>query len=87
MVVPQTPLFTSRVLTEDKELWDDVKVRHWRSGGFFIWPQGGSKDTDLQPRKCLDLSSGGNDQRPGHHACRLWPGEDQRPGHVQQPFA
>ncbi|XP_041837112.1 MAP kinase-activated protein kinase 2-like isoform X2 [Melanotaenia boesemani] len=25
MVVPQTPLHTSRVLTEDKELWDDVK--------------------------------------------------------------
>lgn len=27
MVVPPTPLHTSRVLTEDKELWDDVKVR------------------------------------------------------------
>lgn len=26
MVVPQTPLHTSRVLTEDMELWDDVKV-------------------------------------------------------------
>lgn len=26
MVVPPTPLHTSRVLTEDKELWDDVKV-------------------------------------------------------------
>ncbi|MEQ2264132.1 MAP kinase-activated protein kinase 3, partial [Xenotaenia resolanae] len=25
MVVPQTPLYTSRVLTEEKELWDDVK--------------------------------------------------------------
>nr|XP_020463572.1 MAP kinase-activated protein kinase 2-like [Monopterus albus] len=25
MVVPPTPLHTSRVLTEDKELWDDVK--------------------------------------------------------------
>lgn len=25
MVVPQTPLHTSRVLTEEKELWDDVK--------------------------------------------------------------
>lgn len=27
MVVPQTPLYTSQVLTEDKELWEDVKVR------------------------------------------------------------
>lgn len=26
MVVPPTPLHTSRVLTEDKELWEDVKV-------------------------------------------------------------
>ncbi|XP_029631238.1 MAP kinase-activated protein kinase 2 isoform X2 [Salmo trutta] len=26
MVVPPTPLHTSRVLTEDRELWDDVKV-------------------------------------------------------------
>uniref|UniRef100_A0AAX7TDK8 non-specific serine/threonine protein kinase n=1 Tax=Astatotilapia calliptera TaxID=8154 RepID=A0AAX7TDK8_ASTCA len=25
MVVPQTPLYTSQVLTEDKELWEDVK--------------------------------------------------------------
>lgn len=28
MVVPPTPLHTSRVLTEDKELWEDVKVGH-----------------------------------------------------------
>lgn len=28
MVVPPTPLHTSRVLTEDRELWDDVKVRY-----------------------------------------------------------
>ncbi|CAB1353797.1 unnamed protein product [Coregonus sp. 'balchen'] len=27
MVVPPTPLHTSRVLTEDRELWDDVKVK------------------------------------------------------------
>ena len=26
MVVPSTPLHTTRVLTEDKEMWDDVKV-------------------------------------------------------------
>jgi hypothetical protein len=27
MVVPSTPLHTTRVLTEDREMWDDVKVR------------------------------------------------------------
>ena len=27
MEVPPTPLHTSRVLTEERELWDDVKVR------------------------------------------------------------
>lgn len=27
MVVPSTPLHTTRVLTEEKELWEDVKVR------------------------------------------------------------
>lgn len=26
MVVPSTPLHTTRVLTEDREMWDDVKV-------------------------------------------------------------
>lgn len=44
MVVPPTPLHTSRVLTEDKELWDDVKVggehcvaTRWRqSDGFTV---------------------------------------------------
>lgn len=33
MVVPPTPLHTSRVLTEDKELWDDVKVRLFSGRG------------------------------------------------------
>lgn len=27
MVVPSTPLHTTRVLTEDREMWEDVKVR------------------------------------------------------------
>ena len=27
MQVPQTPLHTSRVLKEEKDLWEDVKVR------------------------------------------------------------
>lgn len=27
MVVPPTPLHTSRVLMEDQELWEDVKVK------------------------------------------------------------
>lgn len=27
MVVPSTPLHTTRVLTEDRALWEDVKVR------------------------------------------------------------
>ncbi|KAG7251807.1 hypothetical protein CRUP_024549 [Coryphaenoides rupestris] len=27
MVVPPTPLHTTRVLTEDREMWDDVKVK------------------------------------------------------------
>ena len=27
-MVPPTPLHTSRVLMEDRELWDDVKVRY-----------------------------------------------------------
>lgn len=31
MVVPQTPLHTARVLQEDKDHWDDVKV-----GRFFL---------------------------------------------------
>lgn len=31
MVVPQTPLHTARVLQEDKDHWDDVKV-----GGFCL---------------------------------------------------
>lgn len=26
MVVPQTPLYTARVLQEDKDHWDEVKV-------------------------------------------------------------
>lgn len=38
MVVPPTPLHTSRVLTEDMELWDDVKVKT-----ITMWPQGGRK--------------------------------------------
>lgn len=29
MEVPQTPLHTSRVLKEEKDAWEDVKVR-WR---------------------------------------------------------
>lgn len=28
MEVPQTPLHTSRVLKEEKDAWEDVKVRH-----------------------------------------------------------
>lgn len=70
-MVPQTPLHTSRVLMEDKELWDDVKVRHFRSVFFFLCDHKVAVKTDFQPQKCRDLSSGGNDQRPGHHACRL----------------
>lgn len=31
MVVPQTPLHTARVLQEDKDHWDEVKV-----GRFFL---------------------------------------------------
>lgn len=27
MVVPSTPLHTTRVLTEDRAMWEDVKVR------------------------------------------------------------
>lgn len=49
MVVPPTPLHTSRVLTEDKELWDDVKVG--RCSDLFVfrkWPQGGSKVEGLR---------------------------------------
>lgn len=51
MVVPPTPLHTSRVLTEDKELWDDVKVR--LKIIFRKWPRGGSKPQDLQRRVSL----------------------------------
>lgn len=46
MVVPPTPLHTSRVLTEDKELWEDVKVK---TAHFTIWPHGGSIATYYQP--------------------------------------
>lgn len=46
MVVPPTPLHTSRVLTEDKELWDDVKVR--LNIIFRMRPQGGSRQQILQ---------------------------------------
>lgn len=34
MKVPQTPLHTSRVLKEEKDAWEDVKVRH--SGSFYM---------------------------------------------------
>lgn len=50
MVVPPTPLHTSRVLTEDKELWDDVKVGRCSAHFMFRkWPQGVSKAADLRP--------------------------------------
>lgn len=58
MVVPPTPLHTSRVLTEDKELWDDVKVG--LCPDLFISrirPQGGSEGTDLQHKLFLSSSN------------------------------
>lgn len=84
MVVPPTPLHTSRVLTEDKELWEDVKVKTAQFHDLTTWWQ---YSNTLPTTKHLHLTTGGTDQRPGHNASRLWPGEDQGPGYVQQPFA
>lgn len=39
MVVPPTPLHTSRVLTEDKELWEDVKVKTAQFHNLTTWWQ------------------------------------------------
>lgn len=50
MVVPPTPLHTSRVLTEDKELWDDVKVG--RCSDLFVFgmrPQDGGEGAAFAP--------------------------------------
>lgn len=82
MVVPPTPLHTSRVLTEDKELWDDVKV-----GLCSVSEYEHKVAVKHQIYSTQCLPTGGNDQCPGHHACRLRSGEDKRPGHVQQPAA
>lgn len=81
MVVPPTPLHTSRVLTEDMELWDDVKVE-LNQNVATRWQKNTSSDS-WQPT----VPTGGNDQRSGHHAGGLRPGEDQGSGHVQQPSA
>ncbi|MEQ2202201.1 hypothetical protein XENOCAPTIV_027045, partial [Xenoophorus captivus] len=93
MVVPQTPLYTSRVLTEEKELWDDVKVTHGPSAWCFcfvcLFSETCHKVADryLITFTAPTVPTGGNDQRPGHHARGLRPGEDQGLGHVQQPSA
>lgn len=85
MVVPPTPLHTSRVLTEDKELWDDVKVSDLILILFSECNHKMAVKHQISFAKCL--STGGNDQCPGHHASGLRPGKDQRPGYIQQPTA
>lgn len=86
MVVPPTPLHTSRVLMEDKELWEDVKVKarllSWLNHTVAVLPL-----ACWVPLNTSRLTPGGTDQRPGDDASRLWPGEDQGPGFVQQPLA
>lgn len=89
MVVPPTPLHTSRVLTEDMELWDDVKVS-LRSASVGSWSGCGHKVAERKKTPASwqqTVPTGGNDQRSGHHASGLRAGEDQGPGHVQQPSA
>lgn len=57
MVVPQTPLHTARVLQEDKDHWDDVKVGELGlsfPAGSRVWkrllPESGSS----APASCLE---------------------------------
>lgn len=50
-------------------------------------PQSSGAPPHAQLESLLLPLPGGDDQRLGHHACGLRPGEDQGPGHLQQPAA
>lgn len=57
MVVPQTPLHTARVLQEDKDHWDDVKVGELGlsfPAGSRVWKDYYSESGSLAPAPCLE---------------------------------
>ncbi|MED6236336.1 hypothetical protein ATANTOWER_007689 [Ataeniobius toweri] len=86
MMVPSTPLHTTRVLNEDRELWEDVKTN---TKYCMKWLDCENCDMDLYSapltQPLFDAITGGDDQRLSNHACGLRPGEDQGPRHIQQP--
>lgn len=83
MQVPQTPLHTSRVLKEEKDLWEDVKVRPW--------PADLGPATLCAPRAvrfCLPLTLGGSQVGPicAGIAIRCKIGKQMAPrGHAELP--
>ncbi|XP_023614755.1 MAP kinase-activated protein kinase 2 isoform X1 [Myotis lucifugus] len=83
--VPQTPLHTSRVLKEDKERWEDVKVdaqplsHPCQAHSAFAYVPHISVGGTLPP--------GGDDQCLGHNACRLRADQDKKDRRCLQPSA
>lgn len=47
MEVPQTPLHTSRVLKEEKDVWEEVKVN------YFLHPYTASTEPFVECLKCM----------------------------------